>query len=390
MAKKIVVVSHTSFRRVGRAVYVEFFKKGLDITIIHPITLYAADGTLMHHEPKSEDDPPLIALHQTTRNPRIHTYKGILKHLNKIKPNIIILENDPISFLALQIGLWAKFKHVKLLCITNDNVSRTLKNSYKRQGFKGLLYSMLLQCVNFFTRPLIHHLFVISNAGLKVFVELGYAHKISKIPLGFDTKIFYKDDVKRTEKREELGLTKEPVIAYFGRMKFQKGIHVLIEALALIKEKPWKFMLDYFEEGGDEYKKLLFDLIKKYNLGERILWVHANHLEVANYMRAADIIVVPSLETSYFVEQYGRVVPESMACGALTIVSNTGALPELLNNYGWKFEQGNAMELSKILCSVLELNSDQKNKMSERASSYALLNLSINKQSELMEKFLAN
>lgn len=388
MANKILVVSHTSFRRVGRAIYIEFYKKGYDISIIHPITLHAANGSVMHYEPKSDDEPPLIALHQTTRNPRIHTYKGILKQLNKIKPNVIVLENDPISFLALQLGLWAKFKNAKLLCITNDNVSRKLVSSYKRQGIKGALYSMLLQMMNFITLPLVHHLFVISNAGLKEFEELGYIGKVSKIPLGFDPKIFYKDEVKRVNKRKELGLTKEQVIAYFGRMKFQKGIHILIEALALLKDKSWKFMLDYFEEGGDEYQKFLLDLIKKYNLIERIIWVHANHIEVADYMRAADIIVVPSLETNYFVEQYGRVVPESMACGALTVVSKTGALPELLNQNGWEFEQGNVMELHKILSFVLELNNEQILKMRENASKYALSDLSIHAQLNKMEPYL--
>ncbi|GIU70071.1 MAG: hypothetical protein KatS3mg002_1307 [Candidatus Woesearchaeota archaeon] len=94
---------------------------------------------------------------------------------------------------------------------------------------------MLLQMVNFITRPMVHHLFVISNAGLQEFIELGYKTKVSKIPLGFDSKLFFKDELKRNEKRKELGLSHETVIAYFGRMKFQKGIHILIEALAMLK-----------------------------------------------------------------------------------------------------------------------------------------------------------
>ncbi|GIU70072.1 MAG: hypothetical protein KatS3mg002_1308 [Candidatus Woesearchaeota archaeon] len=59
-------------------------------------------------------------------------------------------------------------------------------------------------------------------------------------------------------------------------------------------------MLDYFEEGGDNYQNYLRELIKKYDLDNRLFFVHANHLEVADYMRVADIIVVPSLETPNF------------------------------------------------------------------------------------------
>ncbi|GIU70070.1 MAG: hypothetical protein KatS3mg002_1306 [Candidatus Woesearchaeota archaeon] len=110
MSHKILVVSHTAFRRVGRTVYIELLNKGYDITIIHPQTLEAADGSIMQHEKKSNDEPLLIALHQTIRNPRIHTYKGLIKKVNEINPQIIILENDPISYLALQLGFLGKNK----------------------------------------------------------------------------------------------------------------------------------------------------------------------------------------------------------------------------------------------------------------------------------------
>lgn len=390
MPHKILVVSHTSFRRVGRSVYIELAKRGYDITIIHPETLRAANGSIMYHEAYATDEPPLIALPQTHRNPRTHTYKGLLHIVNSVKPQIIILENDPVSLLTLQLGLWAKKNKAKLLCLTNDNVSRTLKNSFKRQGIKGLMYALLLQTVNYISKPLVHHLFVISNAGWQEFIELGYKNKISKIPLGFDPHIFYKDYEKRNNKRKELQIENDTIIAYFGRMKFQKGIHILIEALAMLKDKPWKFMLDKFEEGGDNYQKHLMSLIEKHQLAERIIWIHANHLQVADYMRAADIIVVPSLETKYFVEQYGRVVPEAMACGALTIVSNTGALPELLNNNGWIFQQGNIADLHNKLENVLNLNEAEKHYISQQAAEYAIKHLSIKAQADLMLPYLCN
>jgi glycosyltransferase involved in cell wall biosynthesis len=388
MSHKILVVSHTAFRRVGRVVYIELLNKGYDIIIIHPKTLKAANGSIMQHEPKSNDEPPLIALEQTTRNPRIQTYRGLIKTVNEINPQIILLENDPISYLALQLGFWAKKNKAKLICLTNDNVSRTLSNSFKRNGVKGLLYSLVLQLINFISRPLVHNLFVISNAGLHEFMELGYKSKVSKIPLGFDHKLFFLDDKKRIEKRKELGLEHETVIAYFGRMKYQKGIHILIEALALLKERSWKFMMDYFEEGGDDYRNFLKQLIQKHELENRLIFVHPKHLEVADYMRAADIIVVPSLETGYFIEQYGRVVPEAMACGALTIVSNTGALPELLNKNGWEFKQGDIQSLYQMLLKVIDLDGVEKQKIRTNASKYALENLSINKQAEVMMPFL--
>jgi glycosyltransferase involved in cell wall biosynthesis len=81
-------------------------------------------------------------------------------------------------------------------------------------------------------------------------------------------------------------------------------------------------------------------------------------------------------------------VPEAMACGALTIVSNTGALPELLNKNGWEFKQGDIQSLYQVLLKVIDLDELEKQKIRKNASKYALENLSIKKQAEVMIPFL--
>ena len=47
------------------------------------------------------------------------------------------------------------------------------------------------------------------------------------MPLGFDPAFFFPDENSGTEIRKKFGL-KGKVIAYFGRLTREKGIHVLI------------------------------------------------------------------------------------------------------------------------------------------------------------------
>jgi glycosyltransferase involved in cell wall biosynthesis len=157
----------------------------------------------------------------------------------------------------------------------------------------------------------------------------------------------------------------------------------LLEALSKIKQYKWTLLLDSFEmEVKSDYHDRIHKLIKEYELDERIVLFDADHKEIADYMNAADVVVVPSITTPDFKEQYGRVAPEAMACGCLVISSNSGALPELVSDAGWIFPEGNVEELSKLLQKAIEL--DDISSLGAKASEYAHKNLGINKQTKCM------
>ena len=54
------------------------------------------------------------------------------------------------------------------------------------------------------------------------------------MPIGFDPAFFFPDPVARERVRRKSGLT-EKVIAYFGRLTKEKGVHILIQALSGMK-----------------------------------------------------------------------------------------------------------------------------------------------------------
>ena len=206
---------------------------------------------------------------------------------------------------------------------------------------------------------------------------------VEKMPLGFDASWFYPDEKKREALRAKLGLNRH-VIAYFGRLTKEKGVHILIQALEGLKDLEWLLMMDDFDEYSSGYTSEIKSLIDKAGIKARVVFISPSHYEIAAYMNAADIVVVPSVSSPQWKEQYGRVAAEALACGAKVIASNSGALPELLNGQGWIFPEGDIEALGYLIKMKLDDNinlNDHKHK----TALYAKTNLSIICQKRIIE-----
>ena len=191
--------------------------------------------------------------------------------------------------------------------------------------------------MNFLIKNKVKKIFCYSSQIKENYDLLGYKKKTVVTPLGYDEKIFF----KKRKKIKKNNLT----ISYFGRIRYEKGIHVLTKSLSLIKNLKWKFFLDIDQIEDELYftniKKFLFNNFnkKKYHL------IKCNHYQIADYLRQSDILVLPSI----YEEQYGRVLQEAVACGNVVIGSNKGAIPEIIRDKELLFDPGDYKKLSKII-----------------------------------------
>ena len=71
-------------------------------------------------------------------------------------------------------------------------------------------------------------------------------------------------------------------------------------------------------------------------------------------------------------EQFGRVLVEAMAAGAIVIGSDSGAIPEVIGNAGFVFRENNVVSLREALNNALALDSNARSQLlsigRERAS----------------------
>jgi glycosyltransferase involved in cell wall biosynthesis len=106
------------------------------------------------------------------------------------------------------------------------------------------------------------------------------------------------------------------------------------------------------------------------------------------YMNAADIVVLPSISQLRWKEQYGRTVPEAMACGKIVVVSSSGTPKELVGDAGYVFPESNVDALATLLEKLLHESPETLKKMGERAAERARRQLSLHRQAEIWWELL--
>jgi glycosyltransferase involved in cell wall biosynthesis len=376
----ILAVSPPSFVDVNRAIYRELAKRGWSVEVVIPDSNKYADGIRFPDE-KRVDDPPLHRLPLTSLNQRLRTFQGLSKLLSRRRPRIVYIDSDPASLMTIKAGLWGRRNGAHIVCQSCDNLSRTFNASFERSGFRGILSVTAIRMLACAARPNVAHIFSINTDGLRVFSELGFKY-ISLIPLGFDPVIFHPDVNVRKLTRAKLGL-QQLTIAFFGMLRWTKGVHILIEALEGLMEYDWQLLMDDFGVYQESFTGRLKEMLGRSPVGQRVVFFDAEHREMAAYMNAADIVVLPAISTPTVKEQYGRAVAEAMACGRMVIISDSGALPEIVGNAGLKIPENNVQALRMALKQALQ-DPILRQQYSENAFDRAQNKLSINNQAEIM------
>ena len=115
-----------------------------------------------------------------------------------------------------------------------------------------------------------------------------------------------------------------------------------------------------------------------------MVYFDASHNEMPQYINATEIVVLPSITTNKFKEQYGRVMAEALCCGKIVVASNTGALPEIVSNAGFIFEQKNVTELTHLLENIIVNINSVKYSLEEKIHKHVTENLTANRQAEII------
>ena len=378
----ILAISHACLTAVNRVIYREFLKNGWSVQLVIPQEL-AVGEKIKTAEPDGPSDPIIHRLPLSGLYSRFWKYDGLRELLERLQPRIILAESEPGTLIALEAGRWARNNNANLVCQSCENMMRGYGSYFVNGNMKGLLSNMVARSLTKLASPRIDHIFVISSDGKKVMEWLGFQERVSQIPLGYDPHLFYLDQNIREETRQRLGLH-ELTFAVFGRMVHEKGIHLLIEALEAFKNKSWQLLLDRFELfHNNDYSQYVKTMIREKGLESRVVYFDASHAEMPAYMMAADVVVAPSILTPKFKEQYGRVVPEAMACGRFVMVSRNGAMPELLGETGVIFPPNDVHSLVASIERVFDQPSLLQ-KLGPEAARRAARHLSIPKQFELM------
>jgi 1,4-alpha-glucan branching enzyme len=143
---------------------------------------------------------------------------------------------------------------------------------------------------------------------------------------------------------------REHTLLFVGKLTEQKGVDVLIKALAGVLPVSPDINLRIVGDGPEAQK--LKDLVAALNLADRVVFV--GKLANAQVMKEYDdalLVIIPSK----YVESFGIVGIEAMSRGKVIIASKIGGLPDLVDNNdtGFFVQPGDIDDLSsKIIYAI--------------------------------------
>ncbi|MGC0250074.1 glycosyltransferase [Pseudactinotalea sp. Z1748] len=187
----------------------------------------------------------------------------------------------------------------------------------------------------------------------------GMVGRIEIIPLGVDLEIFAPGpSPEERQAPPSRGQEARPpegeataggvvVVGYAGRLAEHKGVDVLLRA-ALDDER-----LHLRIAGAGPLEHQLRS--RTAGLGDRVRFLGAlSGEELPSFYRSLDVLAVPSVPTPGWVEQFGRVAVEAMACGIPVVASDTGALPDVVGDAGLLVPAGDSRALGDALLTVAD------------------------------------
>lgn len=196
------------------------------------------------------------------------------------------------------------------------------------------------------------------------------ASRITVIPRGIDMSVYDAAAISDERKQKLLNSWNNkagvPVMIMPGRLSPIKGHELVLDALSTLKQHPFICVFIGPDQGRSKYSERLRGLVEEYGLKDKIIWMDGGDVPAAYSL--AQLVLSPS----QVAEGFGRVPVEAQAMGVPVIATALGATDETIvdGQTGWLVPVGDAQALSNAILKCLNLSTDERAAMSQRAKEY--------------------
>ena len=254
----------------------------------------------------------------------------------------IIHAHTPFSSGKMALKL-AKEKNIPIVATFHSKY----RNDIQRQApVKLIVDFMVNNIVSFYNR--VDEVWIPQASVEETLREYGYTGNVRVMPNGSDFTIANPSPLRHTG-RNELGLRNEEIVLlYVGQHIWEKNIAFIIQALAKIKDLPFRFVTVGKGYAFNGIRKMAEDA----GIGHKLLMLGqiSDRESLQRVYAASDLFLFPSLY-----DTFGLVVREAAAMNVPSVLlKNTDAACSITDGYNGFLSEDNVEEYAKLISHLIE------------------------------------
>ena len=316
----LLVVSHACVVAANQEVFLSLRDRGFSLKVVVPHR-WRDDYRENRFRPnvlKGMEDAIIPVLAVGVGRPQRHAYfVNMFGLLRRLRPDLVLIEEESFSLAALEWGLPASLLGLKFGVQAAETLDRNFPMPIRKSRSQILARSSFVMARS----PASEHL--VKTWGARGEVAL-VPHAVPPWP-----------------KRDRTEGSHQFTVGFAGRLVPQKGLHDLVRAVASMQTSSRLLIVG--------------DGPMRHELEGVAPWVDivvgARHEEMDQLFAKMDVLVLPSHSTRTWEEQFGRVLVEALWCGTPVVGAESGQIPWVINTTGGgsTYPVGDVSELSRIL-----------------------------------------
>lgn len=254
------------------------------------------------------------------------------KILDEQAPDILHIDEEPYNLATFLAVRAARQRHIPSVFFTWQNLCRGYPwpfSQMERYVYRSAAWALAG-----------------TAAAARVLTSKGYQGPVSVVPqFGVDPATFS----PANRARRATATADDPIqVGFAGRLVPEKGIHVLLDAMALL---PRRFHLVILGDGPE--RRPAQARCHALGIDSRVTFENPiPSAEMGKWLQTIDVLALPSVSRPNWTEQFGRVLVEAMACGLPVVGSSCGEIPEVIGEGGLIFREGDAAALADALTQI--------------------------------------
>jgi glycosyltransferase involved in cell wall biosynthesis len=325
---------------------------GVELIAVTPPYWLADDGSKQELERVYLEGYELIVTPMALNGHfHIHYYPQLSSIMRRVRPDIVHIDEEPYNFATYQaIRLARRYGALPIFS--------TFQNLYRR-------YPPPFRQFELYCYHQAQHAQACNKAAGEVLRRKGYKGKIHLIAqFGAEPSLHYPDPQRRPYQPGE-----PFILGYVGRLKEEKGVPLIIEALAMLPECCRVVFIGYGPL-RDELERMA----QRLGVAERVTFLGSlPSYKVPDEMRKMHVLLQPSLTRPNWMEQFGRSMAEAMCCEVPVVGSSSGEIPVTVGDGGLIFPEGDARAMAECVRRLLE-DQDLYQRLARQARQHILQN----------------